>query len=89
MTRAIPSREFFVRQAILNAALLEKDAASIKTLGMTRFLGLCTSGAYVRCSLCDNVRAEYQRLVSQYMPPRAAIASGYADALRAGQRRFR
>lgn len=88
MTRAIPSREFFVRQAVLNAAEELFPVSAQRGQIAKELAQYLTWPDPSQSMLFRAVPKHYAALCRQYTPPRAAIASGYADALRAGQRRF-
>lgn len=61
----MPSRDFLVRQAVLNAATVISPEG-VKILGAGRWLKWSLLGDWVRPSLCDEVRAQFRKLVSQY-----------------------
>lgn len=62
---AIPSRDFMIRQAVLNATqLYEPDV--FRCLGVSWGLSCMISGGYVRSDLCTVVRAEYSKIAAQY-----------------------
>jgi hypothetical protein len=60
-----PSRDFMVRQAVLNAAITY-DPPVAKILGVRTFIDCMTAGDYVRLSFCDQVRKEYSLLASRH-----------------------
>lgn len=72
----MPSRQFLVTQAVLNAALpyAEKQGAlsALHRLGMPTYLDGLTLGNYVRDTFCDQVRKEYSLLASRYQEMNAA-----------------
>lgn len=67
---SVPSREFMIQQAVLNAALpyAEKQGSlsALHRLGMPTYLDGLTLGNYVRDTFCDQVRKEYRLLAQRF-----------------------
>ncbi len=68
----MPSRDFLLRQAILNAALTHKGSEEknfgevVRAIGVHRYLDCQTTESYVRGSFCEQVRFEFRALVKAY-----------------------
>ncbi len=70
-TPAIPSRDFMVRQAVLNAALRFADPGRepgylAKSLGVVRLIRCLISGDYVRKQFVADIRHEFVVIAAQY-----------------------
>jgi hypothetical protein len=63
---ATPSREFMVRQSILDAYEAYADSETKRLLSRATALGCYTVGDWVRRDFCDAVRAEYRRIANSY-----------------------
>ncbi len=72
----MPSRQFLVTQAVLNATETYRNFDLSETFvrrhGVPTFLDCMVSGDYVRESFCDQVRKEYSLLASRYQERNAA-----------------
>lgn len=60
-----PSREFYVRQAVLDASL-SYDPEAAKVIGHRAVLQTMIAGDYVREGFCDQVRYEYRALRAKH-----------------------
>lgn len=60
----MPSRDFLIRQAVLNATL-NYHPKSFEYLGLSEGLGYMVLGDWVSPSFCDAVRAEFRKLVDR------------------------